>query len=61
VPDRRAWTVVERAVLTVGAAAIGIQAAVIEFRLLVNVELEEVVLRDQPSGTLSWKCPAALR
>jgi hypothetical protein len=51
--------VVERAVLTVGAAAIGIQAAVIEFRLLVNVELAEVVRRDQPSGTLSRKCPFA--
>jgi hypothetical protein len=32
---------------------------VIEFRLLLNVELDAEVLRDQPSGTRSWKCPAA--
>jgi hypothetical protein len=29
-----------------------------EFRLLVNVELAGVVLRDQPSGTLIRRCPA---
>ena len=48
-----------RAVATLGADAIGSQAAVIEFRLLLNVELDTAVLRDQPSGTRSWKCPAA--
>jgi hypothetical protein len=54
-------TVVARAELTVEAAAIGIHATVMEFRLLVNVELAGVVLRDQPSGTFSRSCPAADR
>jgi hypothetical protein len=56
---RKAGTVVARAALTEGAAAIGIQAAVIEFRLLLKVALDGLLLRDQPSGTRSWKCPAA--
>jgi len=36
----------------------GIHATLMEFRLLVNVELVGVDLRDQPSGTLSARCPA---
>jgi hypothetical protein len=50
---------VARIELTVGAAAMGIHATLMEFRLLVNVELVGVVLRDQPSGTLIRKCPGA--
>jgi hypothetical protein len=51
--------VVARAALTEGAADIGIQAAVIEFRLLLKAVLDGLLLRDQPSGTRTWKCPAA--
>jgi hypothetical protein len=46
--------------VTVGAAAaVGFQATLIEFRLLVNVELAGAVVRDQPSGTFRRRCPAA--
>jgi hypothetical protein len=58
VDARSALTVVARAELTVGALAIGIHAVVMEFRLLVNVDLAGADFRDQPSGTFSWKCPA---
>src|SRR5260370_34400693 len=57
-----AWSagmVVARAELTVGAAAMGIQATEIEFRLLVNVDLACAARRDQPAGPFSRGCPAA--
>jgi len=56
-PGQLAWTaqpVLARSQspeLTVGAAATGFPATVMEFRLPVNVELAGLVL-DQPSGTV---------
>src|SRR5260370_12237462 len=56
-----AWSagmVVARAELTVGAAAMGIQATEIEFRLIVNVVLACSARRDHPSGHLRRRTPA---
>src|ERR1700730_16304977 len=61
VPAWSARMVVAVTELTVGAAAAGFQTTVTEFRLLANVELAGAVVRDQPSGTFTRRCPAADR
>jgi hypothetical protein len=51
--------VILRAEVTVGPVRMGRHVTAMAFRLLVKVDELAVSRRDQPSGTLSVKCPAA--